>query len=130
MANKSNTTSSYNRRSNNNKQKTAEKNQSKKKQEDMNSYEFNSYFSRRLNSLEYYGLDIFELYPPEQIRDLIRNPMANNQVLRDISRILYGCNGIFTNTVDYMVAMPTLDNVIVSYGDTKYKKQRNKRLMV
>ena len=129
MANKSNTTSSYNRRSNNNKQKTAEKNQSKKKQEDMNSYEFNSYFSRRLNSLEYYGLDIFELYSPEQIRDLVRNPMANNQVLRDISRILYGCNGIYTNTVDYMVAMPTLDNVIVSYGDTKYKKQRNKRLM-
>ena len=123
MAKKINTTSSK-RRSNDN---TYENNQAKKENTE---YEFNAFRSYRLNSLSYYGMmDVFDIYTPEQIRDLIRNPMENNQVLRDISRILYGCNGIFTNTVDYMVAMPTLDSVIVPYGDNKYKRKRNKKLM-
>ena len=129
MANYNNTTSSYNRRSNL-KNKTRENNQSKGTVQDNTEYEFNSFRSYRLNSLSYYGMmDVFDLFKPEQIRDLIRDPMANNQILRNISRILYGCNGIYTNTVDYMVAMPTLDNVIVTYGESKQKKKRNKNLM-
>ena len=129
MANNNNTTSSYNRRSNN-KKITYENNQRNEIRQDNTEYEFNSYRSYRLNSISYYGMmNVFDLYKPEQIRDLIRDPMANNQILREISRILYGCNGIYTNTVDYMVAMPTLDNVIVPYGESKQKKKRNKLLM-
>ena len=128
MANNKNTTSPYRRRSNY-KNKTYEKNQLESKQ-DNTKYEFNSFRSFRLNSISYYRMtDLFDLYKPEHIRDLIRDPMANNQILREISRILYGCNGVYTNTVDYMVAMPTLDNVIVTYGDAKKKKKRNKALM-
>lgn len=129
MANKNNTTSSYNRRSNY-KKRTYENNQHQEIRQDNKDYEFNAYRSYRLNSLSYYGMmNVFDLYKPEQIRDLIRDPMGNNQVLREISRILYGCNGVYTNTVDYMVAMPTLDNVIVNYGDSPQKKKRNKKLM-
>lgn len=129
MANNKNTTSSYNRRSNY-KNKTFENNQAKEIKQDNKEYEFNSYRSYRLNSVSYYGMmDVFELYKPEQIRDLIRDPMANNRILREISRILYGCNGVYTNTVDYMVAMPTLDSVIVTYGDAVTKKKKNKNLM-
>ena len=129
MANKNNTTSSYNRRSNL-KKRTYENNQHQEIRQDNKDYEFNAYRSYRLNSLSYYGMmNVFDLYKPEQIRDLIRDPMGNNQVLREISRILYGCNGVYTNTVDYMVAMPTLDNVIVNYGDSPQKKKRNKKLM-
>ena len=103
MANNKNTTSSYNRRSNY-KKKTLENNQATEIKQDNKEYEFNSYRSYRLNSISYYGMmDVFELYKPEQIRDLIRDPMANNRILREISRILYGCNGVYTNTVDYMV---------------------------
>lgn len=128
MANNKNTTSSNNRRSNY-KRKDYETNQAKAKQ-DNTEYEFNSYRSYRVNSLSYYGMmNVFDLYSSEQIRDLIRNPMANNHVLREISRILYGCNGVYTNAVDYMVAMPTLDNVVVPYGDAKQKRKRNKALM-
>ena len=129
MANNNNTTSSYNRRSNN-KKRTYENNQRNEISQDNTEYEFNSYRSYRLNSISYYGMmNVFDLYKPEQIRDLIRDPMANNQILREISRILYGCNGIYTNTVDYMVAMPTLDSVIVPYGESKQKKKKNKLLM-
>lgn len=129
MANKNNTTSSYNRRSNY-KKRTYENNQHQEIRQDNKDYEFNAYRSYRLNSLSYYGMmNVFDLYKPEQIRDLIRDPMGNNQVLREISRILYGCNGVYTNTVDYMVAMPTLDSVIVNYGDSPQKKKRNEKLM-
>lgn len=128
MANNRNTASSYNRRSNY-KKKSYENNKLESKQDNQD-YEFNSYRSYRVNSLSYYGMmNVFDIYKPEQIRDLIRDPMANNQVLREISRILYGCNGIYTNTVDYMVAMPTLDNVIVQYGDSQQKRKRNRLLM-
>ena len=129
MAKRNNTTSSYNRRSNY-KKLNYENNQQQDIKQDNTEYEFNSFRSYRLNAISYYGMmNIFDLYKPEQIRDLIRDPMANNQVLREISRILYGCNGVYTNTVDYMTAIPTLDNVIVPYGESKQKKKRNRLLM-
>lgn len=129
MAKRNNTTSSYNRRSNY-KKLNYENNQQQDIKQDNTEYEFNSFRSYRLNAISYYGMmNVFDLYKPEQIRDLIRDPMANNQVLREISRILYGCNGVYTNTVDYMTAIPTLDNVIVPYGESKQKKKRNRLLM-
>ena len=129
MAKRNNTTSSYNRRSNY-KKLNYESNQQQDIKQDNTEYEFNSFRSYRLNAISYYGMmNVFDLYKPEQIRDLIRDPMANNQVLREISRILYGCNGVYTNTVDYMTAIPTLDNVIVPYGESKQKKKRNRLLM-
>ena len=129
MAKRNNTTSSYNRRSNY-KKLNYENNQQQDIKQDNTEYEFNSFRSYRLNAISYYGMmNVFDLYNPEQIRDLIRDPMANNQVLREISRILYGCNGVYTNTVDYMTAIPTLDNVIVPYGESKQKKKRNRLLM-
>lgn len=55
--------------------------------------------------------------------------MVYNDVLREMSRMLYSTNGIYTNTIDYMVAMPTLDKVLVPFGKSKRKKQENKRLV-
>lgn len=77
----------------------------------------------------YFGLNIFDLYSQEQLADLVRDPIANNEILRELSMILYGTNGAFTNTVDYMTAMPTLDKVIVTHGRNKNKKKQNKELM-
>lgn len=91
--------------------------------------EFQSFRSAQLYSNYYFGFDIFELYSQEQLAALVRDPMANNEMLRGISLILYGTNGVYTNTVDYMTAMPTLDRVIVTHGDSKRKKDRNKSLM-
>lgn len=136
MKDNNNTTSSnrsrksnyYKKNSYNNSKKY--ENNSKEIRQDNKEYEFNAYNSFRVNSLSYYGMmDIFDIYSPEQIKDLIRDPMSNNEVLRHISRILYGCNGIYTNTVDYMVAMPRLDKVIVNYGDRPQKRKKNTKLM-
>lgn len=77
----------------------------------------------------YFGLNIFDIYSQEQLADLVRDPIANNEILRELSMILYGTNGAFTNTVDYMAAMPTLDKVIVTHGGNKNKKKQNKELM-
>lgn len=91
--------------------------------------EFNSYKSSMEYSNYYFGFNIFDLYSPEQLANLVKDPMGNNEILREISLILYGTNGVYTNTVDYMVAMPTLDRVIVPHGKNVTKKKRNKELM-
>lgn len=92
-------------------------------------YEFNSYKDSIMYSDYYFGFNLFNFYTPEQLASIVQDPMNNNQILREISLILYGTNGVFTNTVDYMVAMPTLDKVIVPHGNSPQKKRRNKDLM-
>lgn len=86
------------------------------------SYNSNTSFSTAYLSI---GMTIFDLYSQEQISNLVKDPIGNNELLREISRILYGCNGTVTNTIDYMTAMPTLDKVLVPYGKSKQKKQVN-----
>lgn len=88
---------------------------------------YSSYSNAR--SKYWFGLNIFNYYKREQLVALVRDPIGNNHILREISRILYGTNGTYTNTVDYMDAMPTLDRVIVPHGNNKSKKIKNKSLM-
>lgn len=91
--------------------------------------EFNSYKSSMVYSNYYFGLNVFDLYSPDQLSSLVKDPMFNNQTLRDLSLVLYGTNGVYTNTVDYLTAMPTLDRVIVPHGKNSDKKRKNKELM-
>ena len=113
-------------KTNNSSQKRTYENNNQNKQV---TNEFSSYSSQRTYSSRYFGFDIFDLYSPEQLAALVRDPMGNNEMLREISLILYGTNGVYTNTVDYMTAMPTLDRVIVTHGKNSAKKKRNKELM-
>ena len=92
-------------------------------------HEFNSYSDSIFYSNYYFGFNIFDYYQPEQLKNLVRDPMKNNDILREISLMLYNTNGIYTNTVDYMTSMPTLDRVIVQHGKNANKKKRNKQLM-
>lgn len=94
-------------------------------------YEFNSYrYTDYSVAHGCYDFNLLNLYSREQIEQICANPMnaMNNEKLRDISNILYYINGIYSNTVDYMVAMPTLDYVIIQYGSNKKKKSKNKEL--
>ena len=100
----------------------AETNSSTPSQNEYCSYNSNMSFSTAYMSI---GMTIFDLYSQEQISNLVKDPIGNNELLREISRILYGCNGTVTNTIDYMTAMPTLDKVLVPYGKSKQKKQMN-----
>ena len=94
-----------------------------------NSYEYNSFRSSMAVSNAYFGFNIYDLYSPENLSELVKDPIGNNKMLRDISRVLYGTNGVFTNTVDYMRAMPTLDRVVVTHGRSAAQKKKNKSLM-
>lgn len=86
-------------------------------------------YSGSSSSIYYFGLNIFDLYKPDELINLVRNPMINNKALRELSLLLYGTNGSYTNVVDYMTSMPTLSNIIVPHGESEKKKTRNKRLM-
>lgn len=104
-----------------------------KKQSETNSVktsnEFRSFETSSMLSRFYFGSNIFNFYTPEMLKDLVKDPIGNNSSVRKLSLMLYGTNGSFTNTVDYMVAMPTLSRVIVPHGDSEKKKKRNKALM-
>lgn len=89
----------------------------------VSNYEANSYFSRDISTDTCF--DIFDDYTIREISDIIKNPMINNEALRQISRRLYSSNGLTRNTIDYITSMPTLDYVITSCKkDKKSKKQK------
>lgn len=92
--------------------------------------EFCSYNSFSTLSTYYFGLNIFDYYTQEQLESLVKDPISNNEILRKISLMLYSANGVYTNTVDYMTAMPTLDKVVVTHGKSIRKKRANKEKMI
>ena len=104
------------------------KNETNKRNEQVTN-EFCSLSNSIALSNYYFGLNLFDMYTPDQLSDLAKNPIENNDILRKVSLMLYGSNGTYTNTVDYMVAMPTLDKVIVPHGKNASKRKKNKELM-
>ena len=82
-------------------------------------HEFCSMSSMTDKSMYYFGFDLFKMYTAEKLASLVKDPIGNNDILREISLLLYGTNGIYTNTVDYLTAMPTLDKVIVAHGNSE-----------
>lgn len=92
------------------------------------SYEFNCWQSDKVFN-HVWGLDLFNLYSPEAISNMIKNPIANNQALRRLSNELYSASGLYTQCVDYCTAMPTLDYVIIPKGKSKTKREKNRKLM-
>lgn len=91
--------------------------------------EFSSYQSAIAYSNYYFGLNILDYYSQEQLAEIVRDPISHNEILRKISLMLYSSDGTYTNTVDYMTAIPTLDRVIVPYGSNVSKKKKNKAKM-
>lgn len=99
------------------------------KQNEKKANEFCSMRSSLVYSNSYFGLNLFDIYSPDQLSAISRDPMSNISILRELSLMLYGTSGVYTNTVDYLTAMPTLDKVIVPHGESEKRKARNKKLM-
>lgn len=72
------------------------------------------------------GCTLLDLYSLETIQRIIRDPMTYNQEARALSRTIYSCCGVVTNVVDYMVALPVLNPVVVPHGNDARKKKKNK----
>lgn len=92
-----------------------------------NSYEFNSYNSVFANI---FGSSFFNSYNINTVTQYVENPMLFHKEVRNLSNFAYNASGIVTNTIDYMVAIPTLDKVIVKKGKNKKKSNDNKQKML
>lgn len=98
-------------------------------QENDTKYEVNSYSDFRTVTNNIFGTWLLEDYDYEKIKNIINDPISNNNILRQLSRQTYNQNGIVTNTIDYMVALPTLDYVLVPNGKDKQKVKKNKEII-
>lgn len=76
------------------------------------------------------GCTILDLYRIDDILRIIRDPMTYNEEARALSRALYSSNGIITNVIDYMVALPVLNPFVVPHGDSAGKKRKNKQAVL
>ena len=111
-----------------------ENNESNSKQKADRTYEFNSYFST-LPVNDYssiFGCNLYTEFTPEEIRSIVKDPIANHSLTRKLAMFVYNSEGVVTNTIDYMVALPCLDRVV--YGKkrkfSKTKLNKNKDLML
>ena len=59
-------------------------------------YEYNSYSDSIFYPDWFAGIDLIEKYNPDVLKNIVRDPMAHNETLREISQMLYNTNGIYT----------------------------------
>lgn len=96
-------------------------------------HEFNSYFGTvKLDDLDsIFGCSITTAFTPEEIKMILKDPITNHSLARKLSMYVYNTEGVVTNAIDYMTALPCLDRVI--YGKKrvfgKSKLNKNKDLM-
>lgn len=92
--------------------------------EQLNSHEVNSLFDYSLSSMGFFSYD----ENPDTVKRYIKDPMTYYKELRRISRKLYSSNGVYTNVVDYMTALATLDRVVYpkDIGVKKAPKSKKK----
>lgn len=79
-----------------------------------------------------FGCNLYTEFTPEEIRSIVKDPIANHSLTRKLAMFVYNSEGVVTNTIDYMVALPCLDRVV--YGEkrkfSKTKLNKNKDLML
>ena len=95
------------------------------------SYEYNSWCDS-ISELEFaFGCNVMDAFSPEEIRMIVKDPILNHSLTRKLALFVYNSEGVVTNTVDYLTALPCLDRVI--HGKkrifNKRKLGRNKELM-
>lgn len=94
-------------------------------------YEYNSYFGS-IASTDIFGCNLYDEFTPEEIRAIVKDPISNHSLTRRLAMFVYNSEGVVTNAIDYMVALPCLDRVIYGkkrlFGKTKLNK--NKDLML
>lgn len=94
-----------------------------------NIYEFNSFVSPMdISSL--FSCGIYDYFSKEEIDSILRDPIGNHDAAIRLSNFVYTKNGIVSNSVDYMTALPCLDRILISKNKRNTKTvQANKALM-
>lgn len=91
------------------------------------SYEYNTNLSSfdLLFSSGYYNVINYE-----QVKNWLKDHITFNKQLRNASEKLYNANGVYTNVIDYMVSLPTLDRVVTSLNRSNSTFKKNKELFI
>ena len=95
-----------------------------------NIYEFNSFASpvELMGSL--FSCGVYDYFSKEEIDSILRDPIGNHDAAIRLSNFVYTKNGIVSNSVDYMTALPCLDRILISKNKRNTKTvQANKALM-
>lgn len=95
-----------------------------------NIYEYNSYVSpvELMGSL--FSCGVYDYFTKEEIDSILRDPIGNHDAAIRLSNFVYTKNGIVSNSVDYMTALPCLDRILISKNKRNTKTvQANKALM-
>lgn len=93
-------------------------------------YEFNSFRTSGLIFDSIYKCGIYDYFDKAEIDRVLRDPIFNHDIAIRLSNFVYTKNGIVSNSIDYMTALPCLDSIVIS----KSKKptasvQKSKDLM-
>lgn len=98
-------------------------------------YEFNSFCSVDLNSIElleksFYRCGVYDFFSKEEIDSVLMDPISNHETAIRLSNFVYTKNGVVSNSIDYMVALPCLDSMVISKNKKQTKRvKENKELM-
>ena len=84
-----------------------------------------------LNSLSYSSFSLGRLdtdnVSMSDLKQYVKYPMIYNEILRTISEQAYNSQGIYSNTVDYSIAIPTLTHITTMRNKTpELKEKKNK----
>jgi hypothetical protein len=85
---------------------------------ELNSLNSVSYFMNTSLNTENVSMD--------NLKNYVKYPMIYNSILREISRIAYSENGVYANTIDYMIAIPTLAYITTLRNKTSALKKKKK----
>lgn len=97
-----------------------------------NNYEFSSCISRNAMSMEdlLFSCGLYNYFSKSTIDSVINDPITYHEEAIRLSDTVYTKNGIVSNSIDYMTALPCLDRVItINSKRSATKVKKNKELM-
>ena len=101
--------------------------------EDDTLYEFNSFQSQNIfNTNDFlYSCGVYSYFDKETINCVLKSPVVYHEEAIRLSNFIYTKNGIISNSIDYMTALPCLDRIITySKVGSEKKIKKNKELML
>ena len=84
-----------------------------------------------LNSLSYSSFSLNRLdtdnISMSDLKQYVKYPMIYNEILRVISEQAYNSQGLYSNIIDYMIAIPTLSYITTMRNNTSEFKEKKKK---
>lgn len=95
---------------------------------EFNSYQSSSEFGDIFNSI--FSCGVYSYFSKAEIDSVLKNPILNHDTAIRLSNFVYTKNGIVSNSIDYMTALPCLDRVLINKSKkTNKKTKKNRDLM-